>query len=312
MIYQFLQGLDLEPVVANRTLPLDQQLRIKEQAVISRNVHSVLSRSVEKGTASALMTAAIKAANLCDHFAALFLGVIMPINNVAVMEVKNAYDLLRNTGYYKKDIKRNAKITMERIDKYDDAVISSMKKIINGDRSQYWMDYTDEHYEYMRHDLDIFYLSVLQVLTKFDEKDREMKARLVTSHALLNYAIGMFDAYFEKIKENHHISIVELYKGARLGFVQSTWSKVVDTICVTHKQTDVEGDKNVRLAFKVIESHLLDLERIAEIMDIAHSYNSDMEVEKYKNPMNTSSQFEKSFEECFKNDTGVIPIKIGV
>lgn len=76
MINQFLQGLDLEPVVANRTLPLDQQLRIKEQAAISRNVHSVLSRSVEKGTASALMTAAIKAANLCDHFAALFLGVI--------------------------------------------------------------------------------------------------------------------------------------------------------------------------------------------------------------------------------------------
>ena len=296
---QFLQGLDLPPVVANRTLPLDEQLRIKQEAEVADNVHSVLTGSISISTTAVLMSSAVMNANLRDHFSAMFWAIIAPINNVAIMEITDAYNLLKNSRYFKRDIKRNAKMTMQRIDKYDRAVIRNMKQNLNGDRSQYWMDYTDEHYESIRHDLDIFYLSVLQVLTKFDEEERETKARLVTSHALLNYAIGMFDAYFQRVEEDQHVSMADLYTDARLSYVMSSWSEVVDAICITRKPMDVDNDPNVQLAFKIIETHLLDLERIGKVGEVAISLNGDLPKENYRNPMNSSEQFQKSFEKCF-------------
>ena len=250
--------------------------------------------------AGAMLNAEENASHIRDHFGAMFWAVIAPINNLAVMETKTAYDLLKKSKLFKREIKRNAKLTMERIDKYDNAVVRTMRNNLNGDRSQYWLDYSDEHYSYMQHDLDIFYLSVLQVLTKFNEDEREVKARLVTSHALLNYAIGMFDAYFKKVEEKCNISIENLYKAARLSYVQSTWCEVVNAICVTQKPMDVDGDRNVKLAFQVIERHLLDMNKITDIGEVALSYNPDVKCETYENPLNNDEQFSKSFDECFK------------
>lgn len=138
------------------------------------------------------------------------------------------------------------------------------------------------------------------MLTKFNEDDREVKARLVTSHALLNYAIGMYDAYFKKVEERCNISIENLYRAARLSYVQSTWCEVVNAICVTQKPMDVDGDKNVKLAFQVIERHLLDMNKITDIGETALSYNPDVKYETYQNPLNNDEQFSKSFDECFK------------
>lgn len=294
-----LQGLDLPPVVANRTLPLDEQMRMREQADVARNVHGTVNGSMGRGTASALASSVHQAVDLRDHYSAMYWAVIAPINNVAVMEIKTAYDLLVKTKYFKQNVKRMAKLTMERCEKYDEAIIRTMKQNVNGDRSQYWMDYTDEHLEAIKHDIDMFYLSVLQVLTKYEEKDREMKARLVTSHALINYAVGMYDAYFEKVQESYHIAIERYFHDARLGYVQSPWCDVVDTICVTNKPMDVNGDKNVKLAFEIIERHILDLDRICGIGNVAISYNPDIRNEVYKNPVNTEARFNESFNECF-------------
>lgn len=295
-----LRGLDLPPVVANRTLPLDEQIKAKQQADIDKNVHSALNVSVGKGTASALISSTHQAVDLRDHYSAMFWAVIAPINNVAIMETKTAYDLLVKTKYFKQNIKRNAKLTMERIDKYDNAIIRTMKKNVNGDRSQYWMDYTDEHLDSIKHDLDMFYLSVLQVLTKFEEVDREMKARLVTSHALVNYAVGMYDAYFKKVEDSYHINIEHYFRDARLNYIQSPWSEVVNTICVTNKPMDVNSDKNVNLAFNIIERHILDIDRICDIGKVAISYNPDVKSEVYHNQYNTDEEFNRSFNECFK------------
>lgn len=299
-----LKGLDLPPVVANRTLPLDEQLRIKQEAEVADNVHSVLTGSISFPTTAVLMSSmmytSVLRAKLCDHFSAMFWAIIAPINNIAVMEITDAYNLLKDTRYFKRDIKRNAKMTMQRIDKYDRAVIRNMQRNLNGDHSQFWMDYTDEHYDAVKHDLDIFYLSVLQVLTKFDEEERETKARLVTSHALLNYAIGMFDAYFQKVEEDQHLSMANMYTDARLSYVMSSWSEVVDAICITRKPMDVDNDKNVQLAFDVIKTRLLDINSITKNVDKAIEYNPEVLNEVYHNPLNEDEQFGRSFDKCFR------------
>ena len=192
------------------------------------------------------------------------------------MEITDAYNLLKDTRYFKRDIKRNAKMTMQRIDKYDRAVYLHMKNTEDGDKSQFWLDYTDEHYEAVKNDLKIFYLSVLQVLTKFDEEEREMKARLVTSCALLEFSIGMFDEFFKVIERDEHISIVNMFRDARLDYIFSAWREVVDSICRSNKPYDINDDENANKAFRVIENRLTDMEWLGKVGNVAIAYNPDV------------------------------------
>lgn len=270
-----LKGLDLPPVVANRTLPLDEQLRIKDDAEVADNVHSLYDNTGVGGI-SAIAQGINKMLVKRDYFFSLFWSVLAPINNVAIMGITDAYNLLKDTRYFKRDIKRNAKMTMQRIDKYDRAVYLHMKNTEDGDKSQFWLDYTDEHYEAVKNDLKIFYLSVLQVLTKFDEEEREMKARLVTSCALLEFAIGIFDEFFKVIERDEHISIVNMFRDARLDYIFSTWHEVVDSICRSNKSYDINDDENANKAFRVIENRLTDMEWLGKVGNVAIAYNPDV------------------------------------
>lgn len=302
MTNPILRGLDLPPVVANRTLPLDQQLRAEQQSAVSHNVHCALNASVStRATASAMYVSTQQVAHLRDHFSAMFWAVIAPISNVAVMEVKAAYDLLKKEpALFRQSVKKNAKTAMQRIDQYDDAVCRTMKENLNGDRKQYWLDYSDEHYERIRHDLDIFRLTVLQVLTKFNEPHRDIKCRLVTSHALLNYSVGMCDMYFKKVNEGWHVDLSNDFRDARLSYVLSPWLSVVDALCTSKMPIDIDNDPNVRLAFKVIETKLINIDRLGEIGDTALDLNPDVENEVYHNPLNTDGHFRRDFTKCFK------------
>lgn len=266
---------------------------------MNTDVLQLLTPKVGNATARALVETTQKTIDVRDHYSAMFWAVIAPINNVAVMEIKTAYDMLsKDKSMFRHDVKKNAKETMRRIDKYDNAVVRTMRRNTNGDRSQYWMDYTDEHYESLRHDIEMFNLSVLQVLTKHDEPKRDIKTHIVTSHALLNYAIGMFDAYFEKVRQIANVEIEYAFVDARLSYVMSSWEQVVNVLCKSEMDIDIDNDKNVRLAFSVIEQHSTSPKRIRDIGDVAISYNPDVvEDIKYVNPMNTTEGFEKTFEE---------------
>ena len=64
--------MGLPPVVANKTLPLDKQMRMEERAAINKNVHSAMAGSVSRATATAMVVAAQKSVNARDHFSAMF------------------------------------------------------------------------------------------------------------------------------------------------------------------------------------------------------------------------------------------------
>ena len=82
--------------------------------------------------------------------------------------------------------------------------------------------------------------------------------------------------------------------------VLSPWLCVVDTLCQSKKPINIDDDPQVRLAFKVIEKKLINIERLSEIGEIALSYNPDVENEVYHNPLNTDGHFRRDFTKCFK------------
>jgi hypothetical protein len=63
---------------------------------------------------------------------------------------------------------------------------------------------------------------------------------------------------------------------------------------------DIDNDPNVRLAFKVIETKLINIDRLGEIGDTALDLNPDVENEVYHNPLNTDGHFRRDFTKCFK------------
>ena len=295
---QILKGMNLPPVVANKRLPLDEELRKRQEAEVMALAHSAQGR-IQRAVYPT--ESAVKADNIRDHYSAMFWTVIAPVNNMAIMETKSAYDLLiKEKSLFKQNVKRNAKLTMERIDKYDAAIMRTMEKNPYGDRRQYWMDYSDEHYEMMRHDLDIFRLSVLNVLARYDIPHRDIKARITCALSLLDYAVGMFDTFFKKVQEKTGSDLKRFFQDARLSYIRDPWEQVHHLTCNDGENIRLNDEKDCELAFQIIERHAVDIDRINEVGKVAIEYNPGITDKVYDNPLNSNECFEKSYGEIIK------------
>ena len=291
--------------VANCFRPLDQQLKDEQRASVARAVHAINPNVRYHTTASseAMSLAANRAYNLSDHFAAVFWASIAPVNNVAIMEIQEAFAQLSHSSYFKRNVKHAAKLTISRINNYEQALLDNMAHNLNGDRRQYWLDYSDEHYERLRHDIDIFRFTILQQLTKYGEKHRHLKSHLVVSNALINYAVGMFDKYFSKIREVFSVDVERPFRLARLSYVADPWLTVVDNICLSRAPIDFNTDPQVKLAFQVIESKIINLKSLESIGDAAIGLNPEIaEEEEFRhNALNDRDHVSKTFFKIFKS-----------
>ena len=235
---------------------------------------------------------------LKDHCSAMFWAVIAPINNVAVMTAKDAYDALRrHPALFRRQNKMLARQAMQRADRYDKAVVQTMADNPNGNRAQYWLDYSDEHYEQIRRHIDIFRLTVLQVLTRNDVPNRDLCSRITVAETMLRYAVEMFDTFFRKIRELHHIDIERNFTDARLSYILTPWQQLTKDICrCPGKNICLDDDRDIRLAFQIIEQKLVSMTNIQNIGDTALQYNPDICQQLRDNPArNPYNQFSQSF-----------------
>lgn len=297
----------MPPPVANVSIPLDQQLRDRQKAAIAHTVHT-LNPNVSyttSATADSLLLASGRADNIRDHYAALFWSSIAPLNNMAIMEIQQAYNQLARSRFFKHRTKHLAKTTLQRIDRYEKAILGIMQRNLNGDRRQYWLDYSDEHYERMRHDINIFRLAVLQLLTKNDEPDRELKAQLSVSHTLAMYAVGMFDLYFQKVLELYGVDLAERYREERISYIADPWQEVVDSVCLCKfGPVNLNDDPQVKLAFRIIEQKAVSLKSLSDIGETAIALNPNIDdgQRKYSNPLNNSKEaISTTFFKIFKH-----------
>lgn len=220
-----------------------------------------------------------------DHLFSLWYATIAPINNIAVMEMKEAFDMLRQSRYYRHGVKHNAKAALKMADDYDEAIFRNMRENPFGSREQYSLDYFDAYQDIVKYDLGIFYYSVLNLLTKYDEADRMLKARLITAHCLLSYSIGMFDAFFDKAKEKAGLELRGHFIGARLSHILGKWEQVLDPVCVTCNPISFEDDPQFRLAFKILENKLVSEDTISAASQAAMDLNKEIAEEPVHNPL---------------------------
>lgn len=291
--------------IANASIPLERQLKDRQWGATMNTVHTLNPnlRSAPIATTVALINSAVKADLLYDHFGSLFWSVIAPINNIAIMEIQEAYAQLSHSPFFRQAIKLNAKTTLSRIEKYEKAVLRNMQRNLLGDHRQFWLDYSDEYYERLRPHINILRQSVLQQLTRFQEQDRDLKSHLVVSNAMLNFSIGMYDKFFAKVKEHFAAELQDAYLAARLGYVQSTWLHVVDPLCRSNAGIYLYNDPQVKLAMQVIERKCVNQEMIADICKQAIDYNPEIEEElanKPENPYSKDSFVSSTMSQIFR------------
>ena len=228
-----------------------------------------------KPATEAIKNALLKAQSIKERYSAMWCCVVAPVNNVVVMELKTAYDMLAETPLFRKSVKMYAKQAMRRIEEYDTRVLNMMRNNLAGDREQYWLDYSDEYYTSLKRDLDIFYLTVLQELTKYDEPYRQVKAHLITSNALLDHSIVIYDGFFREIGKSQNVSIEPEFRKGRLSYVQDSWVKVVDSICVSRNPVNMENEQ-IKSAFQIIEKRIVSQDLINTSGKTALSLNPNV------------------------------------
>lgn len=209
-----------------------------------------------KPATEAIKNALLKAQGIKEKYSAMWYCVVAPVNNVVVMELKTAYDMLAETPLFRQAVKMSAKQAMQRIEDYDHSVLQLMRNNLTGDREQYWLDYSDEYYDNIKQDLNNFNEAVLEELTKYDEPYRLVKAHLITSNALLDHSIVIYDGYFREIGKSHNVSLEPEFRKGRLSYVQEPWLKVVDSICTSRNPINMENEQ-IKSAFQVIEKHMV-------------------------------------------------------
>lgn len=221
----------------------------------------MIHKTTNKQVWEAIKNALLKAQAVKERYTSMWCCVVAPVNNVVVLELKTAYDMLIETPLFRQSVKMYARQAMQRLEDYDKRMLLMMRKNLTGSREQYWLDYSDEYYDSLKEDLNNFYMAVLQELEKYDEPYRQVKARLITSNALLNHSITIYDGFFREMEKSQNVSLEPEFRKGRLSYVSEPWQKVVDSICVSRNPINMENEQ-IMTTFQVIEKRMVDSDLI--------------------------------------------------
>lgn len=290
---QILKGLSLPQLVKNHRIPLDEQMRMRDEQDAAAALHSITNpKSVAYSTTQSILNAHDQCMNLRDHVAAMYWAIIEPIANMAIMEINDAYaELSADKTLFRHAVKHNARQTLQRIEAYEKRLEEVMRRNLNGDRWQYWLDYSDEQYERMRPHVRMLRMTIYQELTKHSEEPRQLKMLLVSSNALADYAVNIHNLYFQRSVEIHHVNLAQRYAPFCIQPISKLWGEVVDAICVSNKDINT-SNKDIKLAMNAIHANSISLQALEECGKKAFELNSDI-TNKYSNPLNTIEHVEK-------------------
>lgn len=182
--------------------------------------------------------------------------VVGAANTIAGKAVFDARDMLKQRkDLWKFEVKCRATKATQAYYKYEKVHMKNF-----GDRYNLFIDYLDSVEEDIQPHVDKLCYSIAQVLSKYNQKDSMLKARLETARTLCEYACGVFDRIMKEAQERTHHNFANVFAPARLTEVLFQWNCVTSNICRTEpKGLDISlnDDPNCRLAFEIIERKLV-------------------------------------------------------
>ena len=194
----------------------------------------------------------------------LVVGAVNTIAGRAVFDAKS--ELFKRKDIYRQEVKMNAKLAEKAYYDYERLHTRNF-----GGRYNMFLDYLSAVEDNIAKDIDILTYSIAQVLTKNNQKDAMLKAKVETARTMCEYACCMFDRLIKEANTRLRAEQVKMFglqvtskpfdfmpyfAPARLTKVFHYWDKVTAKICKTDKDSEriaLNDDPNCKLAFEIIE-----------------------------------------------------------
>lgn len=193
----------------------------------------------------------------------LVIGAVNTIAGKAVIDAKD--ELFKRKDLWRFEIKKNARLAEDAYYAYEKVHTRNF-----GDRYNLFLDYLNAVEDNIEKDVNMLTMSIAQVLTKHNQKDSMLKAKVETARTMSEYACSMFDMLIEKANNRVNTRCMKLilsrkmkpfdfkpsFAAGRITGVFHYWDKVTSLICKPdHKGESItlNDDPNCKLAFEIIE-----------------------------------------------------------
>ena len=193
----------------------------------------------------------------------LVIGAVNTIAGKAVIDAKD--ELFKRKDLWRFEIKKNARLAEDAYYEYEKIHTRNF-----GDRYNLFLDYLNAVEDNIEKDVNMLTMSIAQVLTKHNQKDSMLKAKVETARTMSEYACSMFDMLIEKANNKVNTRCIKLilsrkmkpfdfkpsFAAGRITGVFHYWDKVTSLICKPdHKGESItlNDDPNCKLAFEIIE-----------------------------------------------------------
>ena len=193
----------------------------------------------------------------------LVIGAVNTIAGKAVIDAKD--ELFKRKDLWRFEIKKNARLAEDAYYEYEKIHTRNF-----GDRYNLFLDYLNAVEDNIEKDVNMLTMSIAQVLTKRNQKDSMLKAKVETARTMSEYACSMFDMLIEKANNKVNTRCIKLilsrkmkpfdfkpsFAAGRITGVFHYWDKGTSLICKPdHKGESItlNDDPNCKLAFEIIE-----------------------------------------------------------
>lgn len=175
--------------------------------------------------------------------------VIYCINDLAGFALFDAYNALKSSPLYKREIKKWANLAMKNFKLYEQSLFSELP---DKKRIQIYLDMADNYQTVMQPHIDKLRLSILAVLTRLEIPNRNVIAYIATAQGMLATSAVWFDDYFNLQRKIYGVDIRKMYRFADLQDILEKWDFVTRAVVSDDIAREVGMSHDFQLAGEIV------------------------------------------------------------
>ena len=209
-------------------------------------------------------------------------SLIYCMNDLAGFTLFDAFEALRSSPLYKREIKQQANIAMKAFKAYEKELLQFITK---KDRYQIFLDMADEYQSYMQPHVNKLRLAILAALTRLQIPNRLVLSHVATAQAMLATCTIWFEDYFSWQKGYFGVDLRDHYKFANLKDIRKRWEFITHTLIPSELQRAVCDTNDFQLAAKIINLQGQDRKKLNACAEKAFKKNN-ISVEEIEKELN--------------------------
>lgn len=183
----------------------------------------------------------------------LFVGAANTIAYNAMFEAKDM--LSKRKDLWKHDVKYNANMAVEACEQFE-----RLHKFDFADRYNLFLDYLSCIEEETQKHVNILEYTIMQNLTKCNQPDARLKAKVETARTLIEFSCHMYDHLMHHAKKQTGCDFSKMFAPTRLSKALNAANRLSDKVCRLQQNNDINlnDDPQCVLALEIIARTIAD------------------------------------------------------